>query len=117
MTRDVLIADDTDDMRALLRAVLTSGEFPVVAEAVDGDDALAKWIELRDRPLHAVVLDHRMPGLTGLEVARKIRAERPDQIVIICSAFLDDDELSRADAELGVPVIEKAELFTLLDHL
>lgn len=116
MNRDVLIADDTEDMRVLMRMLLTASDYSVVCEASDGQEALTRWREHRDRPLCAVVLDHRMPEMTGLEVAEIIREERPGQHVIICSAFVDDELTAAADA-LGVPIVGKKEISRLADSI
>ena len=68
----VLIVDDEDDMRALLRATLelADARLSVAAEAVDGEDAVAKWREARP---DVVVIDQRMPHTSGLEAAKRIR--------------------------------------------
>jgi CheY-like chemotaxis protein len=65
----VLIADDDRGMRALLSATLS--EF-AVQEACDGTEALAR---LRASHPILAVLDVSMPGLTGIEVCRRVRAD------------------------------------------
>jgi len=67
--RAVLIAEDEAGMRMLLREVLGSAGY-IVLEAADGDAAW-RLIE-RHRP-PVVLLDHRMPGRTGLELIGAIR--------------------------------------------
>ena len=96
----VLIVDDEEDMRALMRATIDVANegLLVTGEAVDGEEAVAKW--RRDRP-EIVVLDQRMPGASGLEVAERILAEHPEQAIILFSAYLDPDILDRA-ARLGI---------------
>lgn len=95
-----LIVDDDEDMRFLLRVLIESANegLAVAAEARNGDEALDQWREHRP---DVVVLDNRMPGRTGLEVAAEILGEAPEQSIILFSAFLDDETLARAD-ELGV---------------
>lgn len=69
----VLIADDEHDMRLLLRTWLPQrASADIVAEAVDGNEALHLW---RTHRPDVVVLDDRMPGMTGDEVARRIKDE------------------------------------------
>lgn len=48
-----------------------------------------------------VILDNRMPGLSGMEVAERLLAERPSQIIVLYSAYLDADIRARA-AEVGI---------------
>jgi DNA-binding NarL/FixJ family response regulator len=96
----VLVVDDMDDMRALVRLVVrTANEGLVVAgEAANGSEA----IDLVDALDPAViVLDELMPGLGGLETARRILARRPDQRIILFSAYLDD-RIREAAREVGI---------------
>ncbi|HEY8721135.1 response regulator, partial [Pengzhenrongella sp.] len=68
MTVTVLVVDDDEDIRFLVRTVLTRAGLEVVAEAIDGVEALAALERLDPPPDPAVVvLDNRMPGLSGLE--------------------------------------------------
>jgi DNA-binding NarL/FixJ family response regulator len=95
-----LIVDDDDDMRFLLRVLIEAANegLAVAGEARNGDEALDQW---RAHQPDVIVLDNRMPGRTGLEVAAEILGEAPEQSIILFSAFLDDETLARAD-ELGV---------------
>ena len=100
----VMIADDELDMRALVRAVLEASDIgvSVVGEAADGAEAIEVWRALDGPPLpDVIVLDHRMPGLTGLEVAQQILAERPRQLIVLYSAFLSEEVRARA-VEAGI---------------
>jgi CheY-like chemotaxis protein len=94
----VLVVDDTAHVREMLSAILSVSGFEVVGESADGVDAVEaseKWAP------DVVVVDYRMPGVDGLEAARRIRAGRPDQTIILHSAFVDD-ELATAAAQAGV---------------
>lgn len=99
MTR-ALIVDDEEDMRFLVRAVIEAANhgLRVSGEAADGAQAIERWRE--ERP-EVVVLDQRMPDMTGLEVAEKILAEYPEQSIILFSAYLDP-EMTAAAEKLGV---------------
>ena len=73
----VLLADDEQLLREGVRRLLEiPGDILVVAESADGKQVLA---ELERTPVDVVVLDVRMPRMTGLEVldALKPRAQRP----------------------------------------
>jgi CheY-like chemotaxis protein len=94
----VLVADDEPDLRLLVRAVVEGAGYEVVEEAIDGDEALAAVTKLDPRPIPTVmVLDNLMPGLSGLEVAERVLKGRPDQRIILFSAFLDAGIRKRAD--------------------
>src|SRR2546428_2591397 len=91
-----LIVDDEEDMRFLMRSTIEAANegLEVAAEARDGFEAVERWRELQP---DIVVMDNRMPGLTGLEAARRILAEDPTQSIILFSAFLNDEVRRTAD--------------------
>ena len=66
----ILVADDDNICRGLVSILLTSAGHEVV-EACDGKEALAAC--LHSPAPDVAVLDHRMPHLTGLEVAERVR--------------------------------------------
>ncbi|HWC35327.1 MAG TPA: response regulator transcription factor [Mycobacteriales bacterium] len=90
-----LIVDDQDDIRLLLRMVIDRANhgLHVIGEAASASEALAA-IDSLD-PM-VVIMDEMMPGMTGLDAMAELRGRRPQQIVIICSAYLDDDVIARA---------------------
>lgn len=100
----VLIVDDEVDIRVLVRAILESSDLgvEVVAEAVDGDDALAVFgtLDPPDIP-DVVILDNRMPGKEGLDVAAEMLEQEPRQHIVLFSAFVTPEIEARA-ADLGV---------------
>jgi CheY-like chemotaxis protein len=111
-----LIVDDEADMRCLVRMVVEAANQGLVVsgEAASGDEALAHW--RRHRPA-AVVLDERMPGMSGLELAQHILAEDPDQPIVLFSAFLDRGTRQAARA-LGVRVcLDKTQVARLPEEL
>lgn len=100
-TPTILVVDDEPDMRDLARLLLEIDGLTVV-EAVDGTAALEQYFALAPPPVPAVVvLDSRMPGLTGLEVAESMLAHNPEQLIIVFSAYVDRN-LEAAARELGV---------------
>jgi len=108
----VLVADDEEDMRLLIRTLLEAADIGVeiVAEAASGDDALARWRDLRP---DIVVLDQRMPGLSGMEVAARMLERVPDQAIVLFSAYLTD-ELRLEILAAGVRAcLTKEEVFSL----
>ena len=77
----ILIADDHETVRSGLRAVLEGRiGWEVVAEANDGNEAVAAVIEKRP---DVAIVDYAMPSMTGVEVARRIRErQRVTEILI-----------------------------------
>ncbi|WP_280510907.1 response regulator, partial [Nocardia farcinica] len=90
----VLVADDEPLVRAGVTGILgTDPGIAVVAEAGTGPDALAA---ARAHALDAVVLDIRMPGLSGLEVLRELRGEGHTVGCLFVTTFGEDDYIAEA---------------------
>ena len=95
-----LVVDDDEDMRDLIRTFIdrSAANVRVSAVASDGDEALKLW---RDDKPDVVVLDMRMPDMSGLDVAQAILAEDPTQPIVLFSAYLHPGVLGAAE-RLGV---------------
>ena len=83
-----MIVDDEADLRLVLRLALEQRNegLAVAGEAAGGDEALQ---QLDDVDPTVVVLDQMMPGMDGLETAARILERRPDQLIVLYSAFCD----------------------------
>jgi len=87
----ILIADDHKIVREGLRLILESDPgMEVVAEAEDGEAAVARACELEP---DIVLMDVRMPRLEGIEAVRRLRALRPEVEVVILTMYDRDDLL------------------------
>jgi DNA-binding NarL/FixJ family response regulator len=94
----VLLADDHAIVRqGIARFLGDAGSLVVVAEASDGQQALDR---IRLGGVDVAVLDIQMPRLSGIEVARAVRAERIPVGILILTAF-DDEPYVRAVLEAG----------------
>ena len=93
----VLIADDASFMRKLVGEVLTDAGHQVVGHAADGEEAVARYAELRP---DLVTLDITMPRSNGIEALQRILAGDPDARVLMCSAVGQDRKMLEA-ARLG----------------
>lgn len=91
----VLVADDNAVFRqGLCRLLASEPGIEIVGEAEDGVAAVA--LTLAHTP-DIVLMDIRMPGQSGLEAARQIRAQRPQTRIILLTAH--DSPMLRAEAE------------------
>lgn len=104
--RSVLVADDDEMTREVLSTVLDLEQFEVLL-AVDGDETLRMIGEQRP---DAVVLDHMMPGTSGIEVLQRLRADEATAdlpVVLLTAAQADalpaDPLEAGADAHLEKP--------------
>ena len=92
------LADDQALVRSGLRALLADfAQVEVQVEAEDGDRLLA---QLAKHSVDVILSDIRMPGLSGLDVVRRLRAEGKQTPVILLTTF-DEDELALQAAECG----------------
>jgi len=82
----VMVVDDTDHVRTMLAEMLELDGFEVVARAANGDEAVTLATETEP---DVIVMDLKMPGIDGLEATRRIKEDRPDQPVILYTAYLD----------------------------
>jgi CheY-like chemotaxis protein len=94
----VMVVDDTDHVRRMLTSMLSLDGFEVVGNAAGGTQAIEN-VEQADPDV--VVIDYKMPGMDGLDTARGIRAARPDQVMILYTAYIDD-QLEKQAADAGI---------------
>ncbi len=89
--KGILIADDHETVRSGLRAVLEGrAGWEVVAEARDGKEAVAAVVGKRP---DVAIIDHEMPFMTGIEVARRVR-ERQQTTEILIFTMHDSEVLA-----------------------
>jgi two-component system, NarL family, response regulator DevR len=87
----VLICDDHELVRLGIRRLLeTEADLDVVADVADATSAL---VAVADLAPEVVVLDVRMPGISGVEACREIRSRFPATRVLMLTSFADDDAL------------------------
>ena len=111
----VLIVDDEADMRLLVRTVLRNATgLEVVGEAGSGEEAMAA---VRSLDPDIVVLDYRMPDLTGVDVAEQMLAESPERSIVILSAFLNDATVVEAERVGVKSCLRKDRMFDLPGEL
>lgn len=84
MSKNIMIVDDAAFMRATLKDVITKGGYNVVAEAVNGVDAIDKY---KIHKPDVVTLDITMPEMDGLQALGKLIEIDQQARVIMCSAI------------------------------
>jgi DNA-binding NarL/FixJ family response regulator len=93
MGRRTLVVDDHPLTRAALVGLLEQHDFPVVAEAGDGEEAIERARELQP---DIVLLDLTMPGLGGLAALPRLRAAAPGSEVVVLTASDTEEHLLAA---------------------
>lgn len=95
----VLIVDDHPLFRQGLRQVVAgAARFELVAEAGDGETALRL---IQEKKPDVAVLDVNLPGLSGLEIARKLQSKRAPTRIIILTMYKEEETFNRA-LDIGV---------------
>jgi two-component system chemotaxis response regulator CheY len=97
----VLIVDDNDGTRSMIKVILRQTGHTVVGEAADGEAGLKAFSELRP---DVVLLDVIMPGRSGLEVLADIRKLDPAAKVVMVTA-VDQDSVNSDLLSLGATAI------------
>lgn len=107
MARRVLIVDDHARFRRTARRALEGDGWTIVGEASDGEEALHA---VRALEPDVVVIDVGLPGMSGLEMARRVCEEMPELLVVVISTrdSADYHELAVANGARGF--LPKAEL-------
>jgi CheY-like chemotaxis protein len=93
-SRKVLVVDDDPAVRKSIDRVLSSKGYAVIT-AENGEQALRK---LNEEKYDLVYTDIRMPGMSGLDVAEQVKAQRPWTPVVIITGYGTDAAESRAKA-------------------
>jgi len=113
----ILVVDDNDSFRDLLREVLTEHGYRV-SEAVDGADALEF---LKKVTVDMAIVDLEMPRLNGLDLTRQIKKDQPRFPVVMVTAYASiyspaDILAAGVDAFLQKPVPTER-LVKIIEHL
>jgi CheY-like chemotaxis protein len=107
MNKRILIADDGDEVRQVVRAVIEARtSYEVCGEAANGAEAVSKALELKP---DLMLLDLAMPMLNGVEVASVLAGSMPDLPIILYTMYSELLGLSLAAAVGAKAVVSKAD--------
>src|SRR3989441_7063418 len=104
-TETVLIVEDAAAVRAVMRHVLERQGY-VVLEASNGATAL-ELVAGHPAPIHLLLTDVIMPGLSGRQLADRLAALRPDTRVLYASGYTDDAVVRHGVLESGIAYLQK----------
>ena len=111
----VVVVDDTEDLRHLMRIALTRGGMEVVGEAGNGIDAIKVVRSVRP---DVVLLDLSMPLMDGLEALPQVRRLVPEATIIVLSGFGAGQMAKRAIASGADGYLQKgASLDEILERI
>ena len=120
MSRRILVIEDQEDNRRILRDLLTSAGYEII-EAVSGEQGVS--LAERERP-DLILMDIQLPGLDGYEATRRIKANpalgKIPIIAVTSYALSGDDVKARAagcDDYVTKPFSPRALLAKVREHL
>ena len=120
MTRTILVVDDHEDNRRILRDLLRSGGYEVI-EATTGEDGVAA---AKARTPDLILMDIQLPGIDGYEATRRIKADealRRIPLIVVTSYALSGDDAKAlaagADAYVAKPFSPRAMLTKVREYL
>ncbi len=114
----ILIVDDSRTSRKILRAILEEHGHEVIAEAVNGEDGIAKYIESRPE---LTTMDITMPVMDGLEALKRIREhDGYARIIMVTAAGQKNkmvDAIKYGAAEFLAKPYEAAQIAEIIDKV
>jgi two-component system, chemotaxis family, chemotaxis protein CheY len=107
----ILIVDDSETTRRILRAIVLSRNWNVCGEADTGRTGIAKFQELKP---DLVLIDLAMPDINGIEAAKRMSTLNP-RVPLILFTVLDLQGLEKAALEAGIwAIVSKAQAWDLI---
>ena len=120
MARTILVVDDHEDNRHILRDLLRSAGYDV-AEATTGEGGV---VEAKARKPDLILMDIQLPGIDGYEATRRIKADealRRIPLIVVTSYALSGDDAKAlaagADAYVAKPFSPRAMLAKVREYL
>jgi CheY-like chemotaxis protein len=101
----ILLVEDNPEVRDLARQVLARQGYTVL-EAAEGEAALRR-AEAHAGPIHLLLTDVVMPGMTGKALAERLSGLRPDLKVLYMSGYTDETIAHHGVLEPGVAFLQK----------
>jgi CheY-like chemotaxis protein len=101
----ILVVDDEDEVRKVARDLLVEWGH-IVLEATDGPEAL-RLCEEHHGPIDLLLTDVVMPGMTGVELGRRVTRLRPNSRTLYMSGYVDTEMVRAAIRDVGGDFLAK----------
>jgi DNA-binding NtrC family response regulator len=100
----ILVVEDDDGVRRLLHLVLTEAGH-AVKNYGNAEDAIRSRAEIERADL--IIADARLPGMSGIDFAMRVRGYRPSACVLVITGFAEDPKITTPVRRLNLHVLEK----------
>jgi CheY-like chemotaxis protein len=104
-TETILVAEDEPDLRELTRIFLEGYGYKVLA-ASSAEQAIRTAENFKD-PIHLLLTDVIMPGMSGRQLAEKVLSQRPQTRIVYMTGYTDDMVVQHKVLEPGVKLLQK----------
>jgi PAS domain S-box-containing protein len=101
----ILLVEDEPGVRAIARGILSRAGYKVL-EAADGAAAL-RLFESTKEPIHLVLTDVVMPGMSGRELVEELAKRKPELKVLYMSGYTDDTVVHHGVLDRGIAFLQK----------
>ena len=113
-TLRILVVDDSESTRRILRMLLSSRKWTICGEAENGLSGVKKFDQLKP---DVVLLDLAMPDIDGIKAAQRMSASDPT-VPIILFTILESEGIKSAAQRAGIrAVVSKTEAWNLLSNI
>lgn len=101
----IVLVDDEPDVRIILRRLLASvADGYTIASVGTGADALAV---IAARPVPLLITDYNMPGMSGVELAQRVKVTSPATMVVLITAYISAELEQRGKAAGADSIVAK----------
>jgi PAS domain S-box-containing protein len=105
-TETILLVEDEEAVRKLASTILQSNGYKVL-EAGNGEEALRIAQEQNGNPIHLILTDVVMPGMSGSQLAERLVSQWPEMKVLYMSGYTDNAIVHHGILDQGKPYIQK----------
>jgi len=109
-TETILLIDDEQMITDILKRILSRLGY-VVHAFINPEEAMASYLD-SPQNIDMIITDMNMPGLSGIDLAKKIKAQDSSKPIILCSGFTTDSDVQKA-MEAGIDAVLKKPTETL----
>ena len=110
----ILIVDDSETTRRILRAIVKSREWTVCGEAEDGRSGIRQFQKLKP---DVVLIDLAMPDINGIEAAKRMSVLNP-RVPLVLFTVLDLEGLEEPARQAGIcAIVSKAQAWDLIGSI